>query len=65
MLQRVLLGPVNERLAGIPDINKRELLTLVPLMIVTILIGVYPLAAIKYQMVSIEALIKVLGGMSF
>jgi NADH-quinone oxidoreductase subunit M len=65
MLQRVLLGPANEKLAGILDINKRELLTLVPLMIVTILIGVYPLVAIKYQMVSIEALIKVLGGMSF
>jgi NADH-quinone oxidoreductase subunit M len=65
MLQRVLLGPLNEKLAGIPDISKRELLTLVPLMIVTILIGVYPLAAIKYQMVSIEALVKVLGGMAF
>jgi len=65
MLQRVLMGPVNERLADILDINKRELLTLIPLMIIIILIGVYPLAAIKYQMVSIEALIQMLGGVSF
>ena len=65
MLQRVLLGPVNEKLAAIPDINRRELLTLVPLMIVTIAIGVYPLAAIRYQETAVKALIEVLGGKAF
>jgi NADH-quinone oxidoreductase subunit M len=66
MLQRVLLGPVNERLAGIFDINKRELLTLIPLMLIIIWIGVYPLTAIEYQMDTIKALvIDVLGGKAF
>jgi NADH-quinone oxidoreductase subunit M len=65
MLQRVLLGPVNEKLAAIPDINRRELLTLVPLMIVTIAIGVYPLTALKYQETAVKALIAVLGGEAF
>jgi NADH-quinone oxidoreductase subunit M len=65
MLQRVLMGPLNEKWVGLFDINKRELLTLVPLMIIIILIGIYPLAAIKFQITSIEALIQTLGGLSF
>ncbi|MGD0785175.1 MAG: NADH-quinone oxidoreductase subunit M [Sedimentisphaerales bacterium] len=65
MLQRVLMGPLNEKLAGIIDINKRELFTLIPLMAIAILIGVYPLAALKFQMAAIEQLIQKLGGMIF
>jgi NADH-quinone oxidoreductase subunit M len=65
MLQRVLMGPLNEKWVGLPDINKRELLTLVPLMLIIILIGVYPLLALRYQALSIEALIQKLGGLSF
>lgn len=63
MLQRVLLGPLNERWAGLVDINKRELFTLIPLMIIIIIIGVYPLIAIKYQAAAIGALIQRIGGM--
>ena len=65
MLQRVLMGPLNEKLAAISDINKRELFTLIPLMAIAILIGVYPLAALKFQMAAIEQLIQNLGGMIF
>ena len=65
MIQRVLLGPLNEKWAGILDMNKRELFTLIPLMIITIVIGVYPLFALKYQLVSIGALIQKLGGLVF
>ena len=65
MIQRVLLGPLNIKWAGILDINKRELFTLIPLMMITILIGVYPLVAHKYQLVSIGALIEKLGGLVF
>ncbi len=65
MLQRVLMGPLNEKLAAISDINKRELFTLIPLMAIAILIGVYPLAALRFQMAAIEQLIQNLGGMIF
>lgn len=65
MLQRVLLGPLNERWSAISDINRRELFTLVPIMILVILIGVYPLSALKYQLASVEALIQKIGGMAF
>ncbi|MFA6425236.1 MAG: NADH-quinone oxidoreductase subunit M [Phycisphaerae bacterium] len=62
MLQRVLLGPLNEKLAGFSDMSKREIFVLLPLMIIVILIGVYPLAALKYQMATIEAFIQKIGG---
>jgi NADH-quinone oxidoreductase subunit M len=65
MLQRVLLGQLNEKLAGFSDMSKRELFVLLPLMIIVILIGVYPLAALKYQMASIEAFIQKIGGGTF
>lgn len=65
MLQRVLLGPLNEKWASISDINKRELFTLIPILILVVLIGVYPLAALKFQQVSIDALIQHIGGVTF
>ncbi|MDP3790907.1 MAG: NADH-quinone oxidoreductase subunit M [Candidatus Omnitrophota bacterium] len=65
MIQRVLLGPLNQKWAAILDINKRELFTLIPLAIITIAIGVYPLLALKYQLVSVNSLIQKLGGLIF
>lgn len=65
MLQRVLLGPLNQKWAAILDMNKRELFTLIPLMVITIAIGVYPLLALKYQLASISSLIQKLGGLIF
>jgi NADH-quinone oxidoreductase subunit M len=65
MLQRILLGPANEKWAGITDINKRELCTLIPLMILIIIVGVYPMSALKYQMTAISALIQKIGGFAF
>ena len=65
MLQRVLLGQVNEKWLNIRDINRRELLTLVPLMIIIIIVGIYPLSALKYQMASIGDLIHKIGGLTF
>jgi NADH-quinone oxidoreductase subunit M len=38
---------LNERWADLPDINFRELVTVVPLMILMVLIGVYPSILIK------------------
>ena len=41
-LQRVFLGQPNERWASLPDINGRELFTLVPLAVIVIALGIYP-----------------------
>ncbi len=65
MLQRVLLGNLNEKWSNIGDMNKLELATLVPLMLIIITIGVYPLVALKYQASAISMLIQKLGGVIF
>lgn len=62
MLQKVILGNLNEKWANIQDANGRELLTLAPLAVITILVGVYPIIALKFQTPAITALIQKLGG---
>lgn len=42
MLQKVFLGPLNEKWADLPDINMRELLAIGPLAVLTVLFGVWP-----------------------
>src|SRR5687767_9129936 len=46
-LQRVYLGPPNEKYRTLPDINGRELFTLVPLGAIVIFLGVYPRPIIR------------------
>jgi NADH-quinone oxidoreductase subunit M len=41
-IQRVYLGPPNDKYKGLPEINGREMFTLVPLGAIVILVGVYP-----------------------
>ncbi len=65
MLQRVLLGNLNEKWTNIIDMNKVELFTLVPLVLIIVTIGVYPLIALKYQSSAIIMLVQKLGGMLF
>jgi NADH-quinone oxidoreductase subunit M len=62
MIQRVLLGKLNPKWANLPDITAREIFTLVPLMVLILVLGVYPKAALEYMVPSLEALVRVLGG---
>jgi NADH-quinone oxidoreductase subunit M len=41
-IQRVYLGPANEKYLKFPEINGREMFTLVPLGVIVIVVGVYP-----------------------
>ncbi len=45
-IQRIYLGPTNEKYKLLPEINGRELFTLIPLGIIVIILGVYPNAAL-------------------
>ena len=45
-LQRVWLGRLDARYAGLPDISARELVTLVPLAAIVLVLGVYPQAVL-------------------
>ena len=62
MVQRVLLGPLNEKWKDIPEINARELVTLIPLVLITIAIGVYPLILLKLINPTMTELIVKIGG---
>ncbi|HJQ84877.1 MAG TPA: NADH-quinone oxidoreductase subunit M [Candidatus Binatia bacterium] len=48
-LQRMFLGPPNEKYVGLPEINGRELFTLVPLGAIVIFLGVYPMPILDLQ----------------
>jgi NADH-quinone oxidoreductase subunit M len=62
MVQRVLLGPLNEKWKDIPEINARELVTIIPLVLITIAIGVYPLILLKLINPTMTELIVKIGG---
>ena len=42
MIQRLLLGPLNPKWKPLAEINPREIFTLTPLLIITLVLGVYP-----------------------
>ncbi len=60
-LQRVFLGTLNPKYEALPEINGREILTLVPLGILTIVLGVWPNFAIDMFRESVTNLIDVLN----
>jgi NADH-quinone oxidoreductase subunit M len=58
-LQRVFLGQPNEKWASLPDINGRELFTLVPLAIVVLALGIYPSLLLDLMTSSLNHLVEV------
>jgi len=48
-LQRMFLGPPNEKYLSLPEINARELFTLVPLGAIVIFLGIYPTPILELQ----------------
>jgi NADH-quinone oxidoreductase subunit M len=53
-MQRVYLGKLNEKYATIPEINGRELFTLIPLAVIVIVLGVFPHAVLDLMMSSLD-----------
>ncbi len=53
-IQRVFLGPPNEKYLNLPDINARELFTLIPLGVIVIIVGVYPSLVLDLLRVSLD-----------
>jgi NADH-quinone oxidoreductase subunit M len=54
MMQRVFFGPLNEKYRGCLDLNRRELVTLVPLVVVVVAFGVFPRPLINLSHASVE-----------
>lgn len=58
VLQRVLLGPLNDKWTQLSDANLRELVTLVPLLLIILGVGLWPLSVLQWQDPSLRALIQ-------
>ena len=65
-LQRVFLGPLNPKYATMPEINRREIFTLVPLGILVIVLGFYPMPVLDLMRASSTQLVDLVwhGGVS-
>ena len=53
-IQRVYLGPLNEKYKSLPEINGREMFTLVPLGAIVILVGIYPSLVLDFLRASLD-----------
>ena len=55
-MQRMYFGKVNEKYAGLPEINGRELFTLMPLGAIVVVLGVYPAPVLDLMTRSLQNL---------
>lgn len=62
VIQRMFLGPFNEKWAGLKDMDYREIITLVPTAIFAVTIGIMPALLLNLFMPWTAALMKGLGG---
>jgi len=60
-LQRVFLGPLNEKYKDFPDVDKREIFTLVPLGILCVLLGVVPQILLGHMEATMEQIRALFG----
>jgi NADH-quinone oxidoreductase subunit M len=62
VMQRMLMGPLNEKWKKLADINLRELVTVVPLLILVVGVGVYPMLLLKLQDPTLRGLLRAIAG---
>jgi len=61
MVQKVLLGPLNAKWKGLNEISFRELVTVTPLLIITLVLGVYPRLALDIINPALQAILNSMG----
>lgn len=57
LYQRIFFNPVNDKVVGLPELNAREICTLVPMVILVFWIGLYPNAFLSFMHVSVSHLL--------
>jgi len=62
MVQRVLLGPLNLKWKDLPDADRREIVSLVPLVALTIVVGVFPALLVSTFNASLMKIVAALAG---
>jgi NADH-quinone oxidoreductase subunit M len=58
LYQNIFFVDTNPKLIGLPDINTREILTLLPLVILVFWIGIYPNIFLSFMDVSVQHLME-------
>jgi NADH-quinone oxidoreductase subunit M len=59
-LQRVFLGPLNEKYKALPDISFRETFSLAPLLFLCVALGIFPYFLLDWMNTSVENLVATL-----
>jgi NADH-quinone oxidoreductase subunit M len=59
-IQRVYLGPPNEKYLKMAEINGREMFTLVPLGVIVIIVGIYPNVVLDMLRASLDQINQVI-----
>jgi NADH-quinone oxidoreductase subunit M len=62
LYQRVFFMETNPKVAGLPDLNLRELVTLLPMVILIFWIGIYPNTFLSFMHPSVEHLLERVNG---
>jgi NADH-quinone oxidoreductase subunit M len=62
MYQRIFSGPLNQHLRLMPDLDRREWGVLVPLLVLLIVFGVYPLPLMRLANDAALAMVRIFGG---
>ncbi|MDD5218209.1 MAG: NADH-quinone oxidoreductase subunit M [Candidatus Omnitrophica bacterium] len=62
MIRKILLGKLNPKWSHLPEISLREILTLVPLMVLILIVGVYPRLILHYMTPTLSTLLQTMGG---
>jgi NADH-quinone oxidoreductase subunit M len=60
-MQRVFLGQPNEKYRGLPDINFREMVCQVPLLLLCLILGVMPWYLLDWMRPSVQNLVQLLS----
>jgi NADH:ubiquinone oxidoreductase subunit 4 (subunit M) len=62
MVQRVILGEASRTVASMKDMTARELLTVVPLVALTLVVGVWWSSLLRYVDPAVRGLMAMIGG---
>jgi len=62
--QRIFLGKLNEKYADLPEINRREIFSLVPLAVLVIFLGIYPTPVLDVMKTTLSHLIEIVQSSS-
>lgn len=60
MLRRVAFGPLNEARAGMPDMSRSEALSMAPLILLILVVGVFPQTLVGVMQTSVEGIARLL-----